>query len=163
MKYARSGIDVVPERESSVGQRGDFFEVACAWVWICGNSWEFLGVAWEIVCGFVGIFGRRVRICVWIRGNSWGFSGAAREFACGFVEIHGNFWELRGKSRVDSWEFAMIFGGRVGICVWIRGNFWELGCEMWEFACGFVGIFGSSRVKCGNLRVGSCENNVRQL
>ena len=73
MKYARSGVDVVPERESSVGPRGNFFEVAweiaCGFVGIYGNfwgsrgnlrvdSWEFLWAA----CGFVGI-------CVWIRGK----------------------------------------------------------------------------------------------
>ena len=110
MKYARSGIDVVPERESSVGQRGDFFEVACAWVWICGNSWEFLGVAWEIVCGFVGIFGGRAGICVWIRGNSWEFLGVAWEIARGFVGIRDDFWGSRGNLRVDSWEFL---GARV--------------------------------------------------
>ena len=40
--------------------------------------------------------------------------------------------------------------GNVGICAWIRVNFWGFACETWEFACGFVRIFGSSRMKHGN-------------
>ena len=60
MKYARSGVDVVPERESSVGPRGNFFEVA-----------------WEIACGFVGIY-----------GNFWGSRGNLRVDSWGLILLY---------------------------------------------------------------------------
>ena len=110
------------------------------------DSWKFMGIFW-------GCVGNRV----WIRGDFWASRENLRVDSWEFVGVRGDFRGPRGNLRVDSWKFMGIFGGCVGNRAWIRGNSWWFLGVAWEFACGFVGIFGSSGVKCGNLRVDSWE------